>query len=86
MGAGVGFYRYRETSPSAEPGEQVDIRHPGWLIVKGTEVRPYRFLALGIDIQYTSVPGILGQGGLSQEVDEPNLGGIAARFKIVVGR
>jgi len=86
LGGGIGIYRYSETSPSADPGEEVAVAHAGWLLVGGAEIRLHRWVALGADIQYTNVPGILGQGGLSQEVDEPNLGGISARFKIIFGR
>jgi hypothetical protein len=86
VGAGLGFYRYKETSPSADPGEEVAASHAGWLLVGGAEFRLHRWVALGADLQYTYVPGILGQGGLSQEVDEPNLGGISARFKVILGR
>jgi hypothetical protein len=39
-----------------------------------------------VDGQYTHIPGILGNGGISQDVDEKDLGGTAVRFKIVVGR
>ena len=34
----------------------------------------------------TRVPGILGQSGLSKDVNEDNFGGIAARLRVVVGR
>jgi hypothetical protein len=86
LGGGLGIYRYAEMSPSADPGEEVTMSHAGWLLVGGAEFRLHRWVALAADIQYTNVPGILGQGGLSQEVDEPNLGGVAARFKIIFGR
>jgi hypothetical protein len=32
------------------------------------------------------VPGILGTGGVSQQAGESDLGGVAARVKLVVGR
>jgi hypothetical protein len=37
-------------------------------------------------VQYSSVSDILGQGGLSQELGEDNLGGVAVRFRLMVGR
>lgn len=86
VGGGIGIYGYKETSPSADAGEEVNARHAGWLLVGGAEFRVHRLLALGADLHYTNVPGILGEGGLSQAVDEPNLGGIAARFKVIFGR
>jgi hypothetical protein len=86
VGGGVGIYGYKETSPAAEAGDAVNLRHAGWLLVGGAEFRIHRLVALGADLHYTNVPGILGEGGLSQAVDEPNLGGIAARFKVIFGR
>jgi opacity protein-like surface antigen len=86
VGGGIGVYGYKETSPTEDASEQISARHAGWLLVGGAEFRIHRFLAFGADLHYTNVPGILGQGGLSQAVDEPNLGGIAARFKVIFGR
>ena len=86
IGTGLGVYRYRETSPVAEPGEEVDERHAGWLLVAGAEVRVHRWFAVGADLHYSYVPGILGQAGLSKEADEHSLGGVSARFRVMVGR
>jgi Outer membrane protein beta-barrel domain len=82
-GAGVGSYGYRETSGSSD---DVDTRHVGYLAVGGVEVRVHRWIAVGIDGQYTHIPGILGTGGISEDVDEKDLGGTAVRVKFVVGR
>jgi hypothetical protein len=38
-----------------------------------------------VDVQYTTVPGILGEGGISQELGEDDLGGVAVRFRFVLG-
>jgi opacity protein-like surface antigen len=86
VGTGVGVYHYKETSPAAEPGEEVDERHAGWLLVAGAEFRLHRWLGLGADLHYSYVPGILGQAGLSKQADEHSLGGLAARFRVMVGR
>ena len=64
----------------------MDLRHAGWLLVGGAEIRVHRWVALAADLHYSYVPGILGQAGLSQAVDEANLGGLAARFRVVFGR
>jgi opacity protein-like surface antigen len=86
VGSGLGVYRYKETSPAAEPGEELDERHAGWLLIAGADVRVHRWLAVGADLHYSYVPGILGQAGLSKEADEHSLGGVAARFRVIVGR
>jgi opacity protein-like surface antigen len=84
--AGLGSYRYKETSSFADPGDDVDIRHTGFVVNGGVEFRLHRWVGLGVDVQYSRVPGILGSGGISQQAGESNLGGIAGRFKLIVGR
>ncbi len=85
-GAGVGRYAYRETSDFSDGGEDVDVSHVGYLVVGGAEFRVHPWIGLGVDAQYTHVSGILGNGGISQQVGEDNLGGVAARLKVIVGR
>jgi Outer membrane protein beta-barrel domain len=85
-GAGVGWYSYKETSAFAATGEDVDTTHVGGLVVGGVEFRVHRWIALSGDVQYTHVPGILGTGGISKDAGENDLGGVAARFKFIVGR
>jgi len=86
VGAGVGSYSYNETSDFADTSDQVDTRHVGYLLVGGAEFRLSRWFGLTGDVQYTRVPGILGNDGLSQETGEDNLGGAAARLRVLVGR
>ena len=84
LGGGVGSYDYRETSDSAE--DEVSTRHAGMLAVAGVEYRVQRWIGIAVDVQYTHIPGILGSGGISEQAKENDLGGTAARFRIVVGR
>lgn len=86
VGVGVGSYAYKETSGFSDSTENVDTRHVGELVVGGVEFRVYRWIGLAVDAQYTDVPGILGTGGLSKDANENDLGGVAARFKVIVGR
>jgi opacity protein-like surface antigen len=86
VGAGLGSYSYEETSDFSNDGENVKTRHIGYLVTGGAEFRLARWLGLTADIQYTRVPGILGDGGISKEADEHDLGGLAARFRVIVGR
>jgi hypothetical protein len=86
VAAGLGVYGYQETSTFAEPGEDVDTRHSGFVLNGGAEVRLHRWVGLAADVQYSHVPGIFGQAGVSQQAGESDLGGVAARFKLVVGR
>ena len=86
VGAGVGRYSYQEVGDFAAAGDNVDTHHSGYLAVGGLEFRVHRWIGLAVDAQYTHVAGILGEGGVSKDAGETDLGGIAARFKVLVGR
>ncbi|MGE5243357.1 MAG: outer membrane beta-barrel protein [Betaproteobacteria bacterium] len=85
-GAGVGSYGYREVSTFADPADNVDTRRVGYLVVGGAEFRLQRWVGVGVDAQYTRITGILGRGGISEQLGEDNLGGVAARLKVIIGR
>jgi hypothetical protein len=93
FGLGAGLYLYKESSdfsdPAANPPATAvdrDTRHAGLVANGGAEFRVHRWIAIAADVQYTYVPGILGTGGVSQQAGEDDLGGIAGRVKVVVGR
>ena len=77
---------YEETSDFSTDDESFKTRHVGYLVNGGAEFRLGRWLGFTADVQYTRVPGILGDGGISKEADEHDLGGLAARFRVIVGR
>ena len=85
-GAGIARYAYIETSDFADPGENVDAKHTGYLVLGGVEFRAHRWVGVSVDVQYTQVTGILGSAGISKELGENNLGGTAVRVKALVGR
>jgi opacity protein-like surface antigen len=85
-GGGVGLYHYKEDSDFAEPGENVDASHLGAVIEGGAEVRLHRWIGAGVDVHYTHVPGIIGTGGISKDVNENDLGGVSVRLRVLVGR
>ena len=86
VGAGLGTYAYKESSASSDPDENVDTRHRGFIVGGGVEFRLHRWIRLGVDEQYTHIPGILGLAGVSKAAAEDDLGGVALRVKLVVGR
>jgi outer membrane protein W len=86
VAAGWGRYAYKETSDFADPGDDVDTSHSGWIANGGAEFRIQRSIAIGADVQYSRVPGILGAGGVSQQAGENDLGGLAGRLKVIIGR
>ena len=83
---GVGRYNYKEESDFAGDGDNVDTHHVGYLATGGVEFRAQKYIGIAVDVQYTHVPGILGTNGVSQQAGETDLGGIAARFKLIIGR
>jgi len=85
-GVGVGSYGYKETSQFSDATENLDTRHAGFLVVGGAEVRLHRWVGISGDVQYTHVTGILGTAGISKEAGEKDLGGVALRLKVIVGR
>ncbi|MSO46399.1 MAG: hypothetical protein EXQ59_06510 [Acidobacteria bacterium] len=84
VGVGAGSYRYEETSEFDDG--PFDTRHVGYLVVGGAELRLSRWIAVSGDAQYTRVSGIIGSGGISKEAGESDLGGIAGRFRVIIGR
>lgn len=86
VGAGWSSYAYTETSQFADPDENVDERFTGWHMLGGVEFKATRWLGIGGEIVFTSVPDALGLGGASEAFDETNLGGSSFRLKISIGR
>lgn len=89
-GGGYGSYGYREESDFAESGEDVEERFGGYHVMGGAEFTFWASdtLALGVaaEIEYSSVPDALGEGGISKEFAEDDLGGTTFRVKFLVGR
>jgi hypothetical protein len=86
VGLGVGSYGYKETSDFSDASENVDTRHAGYLAVGGVEVRVHRLVGIAGDLEYTRVAGILGNGGISKDVGENDLGGLTVRLRVTFGR
>jgi opacity protein-like surface antigen len=83
---GIGRYNYKEESGFSADGDNVDTHHVGYLVNGGVEIRLQKWIGVAVDAQYTHVPGILGEAGISQDAGDTDLGGVAARFKVIVGR
>jgi len=86
VGAGIGLYRYKQDSDSSTGSENVDTQHVGFIVEGGVEVRVHRWVGIAADLHYTHVSGILGDAGFSKDVGESDLGGIAGRFKVIIGK
>lgn len=85
-GAGYSSYRYQETSEFSDPDEDIDERYSGFHIVGGAEYLPFRWLAIGGEVAWSSIADALGDGGVAAAFDEDNLGGTTVRLKISIGR
>jgi outer membrane protein W len=86
VGIGAGVYRYEETSDFSNPGDDVNESHLGLVALGGAEFRVSKWVGIAADVQYTRVPGILGQGGISKDSSESDLGGVAGRVRVILGR
>jgi opacity protein-like surface antigen len=81
VGAGAGIARYKESSPFAEGEDDLDTTEPSYHVLAGVEIPIGRWLAVAIDGKYRYIPRVLGDGGVSDVLDENNLGG----FQTFVG-
>lgn len=86
VGAGLGKYWFHQTSQGAEPAEIVDRNHVGYLAFGGAELWVHRWIRLSGDVQYSHVSGIIGRGDFSEAVNESDLGGVAGRFRVIIGK
>jgi hypothetical protein len=86
VGAGVGSYGYDESSADATATDNLSARHVGYLALGGVEGRVQKWISLAADVQFTHVPGILGTAGVSKDLGDNDLGGIAVRFRVLVGK
>jgi opacity protein-like surface antigen len=85
-GAGYSSYRYEETSEFSDPEENIDERFSGFHLVGGAEYLPFRWMAIGGEVAWSSIGDALGENGVSAAFDEDNLGGTTVRLKISIGR
>ena len=83
---GATSYHYKETSSFSDPSENVDKSKVGFIFAVGAEVRLARMLAISADLEKARVTGIIGTAGISQQLGENDLGGLAGRVRIILGR
>jgi opacity protein-like surface antigen len=84
--AGAGWLRlkYQEKSggTGADATEDLDESFNGMLFFGGVDFDLSKGFMVGFEAQYRSVPDAIGEGGVSREFDETNLGGFAIRFVV----
>jgi hypothetical protein len=86
FGGGVGWYTLDEDSPSIPGSETLSSQHMGYHVVGGAEFPLSRWIALAGEVQWATVPGGIGDSGVSAYFEENDLGGTTFRFKVLFGR
>jgi hypothetical protein len=86
VGGGYSAYKYTESSEFSTPDEDVDDWFSGFHLLGGAEYQAMRWLAVGGELGWSTIPDALGAGGVSAAFEEDNLGGVTFRLKVVVGR
>ena len=85
-GGGVTMYGYQEASSFSTPSEDVDERFNGYHVMGGVEYKVMRWLGLGGEAAWTTIPDAIGTGGAAKAFGETDLGGASFRAKITIGR
>jgi len=85
VGGGAGRVAYHEHANFTDDSADVNARFSSYHMVGGVEFRN-GWVATAFEVQYSRVPDSIGVGGASAAFQETDLGGIAARVRILVGR
>jgi opacity protein-like surface antigen len=85
LGGGVGVAKYREESPFAEPGDDLDTSATSYHALAGVDVPLRSWLAIAADIRYRYVPDLLGDDGASSAFDEEDFGGVQLALGLRIG-
>jgi opacity protein-like surface antigen len=84
-GAGAGVTMYSESSPFAEPGDDIDESKVTYNFVAGGEFPITRQLAITFEGRYRYVPGLLGESGVSEALGEETFGGFGIGGGVRIG-
>ncbi|HUF48167.1 MAG TPA: hypothetical protein VMM93_10135 [Vicinamibacterales bacterium] len=85
-GGGLVRVGYKETSDFADPDENVDETHAGYLAFGGLDVRITRWTFAGVEGQYRSLGGAFGPDGVAGAFSEDDLGGSVVRVLFGIRR
>jgi hypothetical protein len=85
FGGGVGRVSYQESSPFAQPGDDVDTSTTSYHVLVGAEVKVLSWLSVSGDMRYRWVPNLLGDGGVSAAYGEKDFGGFQLGAGVRVG-
>lgn len=82
-GGGFLFVSYRETSEFADTADNSRESFNGYTVFGGVDARIWSLIYGGAEVQYRIVPDALGEGGVSKEFGETDLGGFV--FRVLFG-
>lgn len=85
FGGGAGWYTFREESPFATGTGAIEKRSVGYHVVAGAEINVLRWMWIGGEVQWATVPKALGETGVSAIFKEKDLGGTTFAAKLIVG-
>lgn len=83
-GGGLIIANYTETSSFAQAADDSTLGSNGYSVFGGMEAVVWKYVIAGVEGQYKSIGGVLGEGGLSKAYAEDNLGGAAIRGMVGV--
>ena len=83
-GAGYGLYMFKEEAEFARTGENLSENFGGFHILGGVDLIRRRRISAAVEGRYAWVRDALGEGGVSEEFGESDLGGFTIKAKIVV--
>ena len=83
-GAGYGLYLFEEKADFAEAGDDVSENFGGFHVVGGVDLFRRRRITAGVEGRYAWVRDSIGEGGVSEEFGENDLGGFTFKVKILV--
>ena len=86
VAAGFTSMQYKETSDFATTGDNVDAIYGGYHVIGGAEYKVRRWLGVGGEASWITVPDAIGESGVSQRFSDSDLGGTTLRLKITIGR
>jgi hypothetical protein len=86
VAGGYTSFSYQETSSFAGTDEDTDDQFGGFHLRGGAEFKLTRWLGMAGEVAWTTVPGGLGSGGVSDTFNETDLGGTSFRARITIGR
>lgn len=83
-GAGLGRLQYQERADFATTGDDVDENFTSYHVIGGVEVPIWRWLGAGVEYQHRWVRDAIGNGGISAELNEDDLGGGTFRVRFML--